>query len=66
MSGLGGHDDCASGVDKGVKKSSTPLWKRGRSALPGHATFSGFVGADNQFVSENRNDLNGLGEKKQG
>ena len=53
--GLGGHDDGASGVDEGVKNTSTRLWKRCRSALSGHATFSGFVGADNKFISENQN-----------
>ena len=30
---LGGHEEDVSGVDEGVKKASTPLWKRGRIAL---------------------------------
>ena len=53
---LGVHDDGASGDDEEVENTSTPLWKRCRSAWSGHATFSGFVGADSEFASENRND----------
>ena len=57
--GLGGHDDGASGVNEGVKSTSTRSWKRGRFALSGHAAFSVFAGADSEFAGENRNDLKG-------
>ena len=54
-SGLGGHDDGVWGVDDGVKNSSLPLRKRGRTAGSGCATFSGFTGVENDYVGEKRN-----------
>ena len=57
--GLGGHDDGASGVDDGVEISSLPYCKRGRSAQSDCPTFSDYVGADNQFVSEMQSCVDG-------
>ena len=52
-SGLGGHDDGASGVDEGVESASLPLRKRGRLASSVCPTFSDFCGQVNDFGSEN-------------
>ena len=54
-SGLGGHEEGVSGVDEGVDNASLPLRKRGRSAMSVGATFSDFIGVENQNDSENRN-----------
>ena len=48
--GLGGHDDGAWGVDDGVKRTSTQLWKRCRLAWSDCATFGVFVVADREFT----------------
>ena len=56
-SGLGGHDDGASGDDEG-SKSNRYRYRNGDEGVSDSATFSGFVGADNHFVSENQSCLN--------
>ena len=57
-SGLGGDADGVSGDDEGVKMSSVLLSKRRRLAVSDHATFSDFVGSDNESACENQNCLN--------
>ena len=54
---LGDHESGVSGGWRGVKKTSLPLSKWGRLAVPECATFSDFVGVDNENVNENRNDF---------
>ena len=56
---LGGQESGVSGVDEGVKITSLPLSKWGRYDVSECATFSDFGGADNEDVSENRNNLEG-------
>ena len=51
-SGLGGHDDRASGVDDGVERAPLPLCKRGRSAMSEYVPFSGFCGKGNDLGRE--------------
>ena len=59
-SGLGGHDDGVSGDDEGVERSSILLSKRRRLAVSDHATFSDFVGSDNESACEKQNCLRKL------
>ena len=58
--GLGCHDDGVWGVDEGVENASIGLWKRGRSAWSDRATFSDFVGYENETVDEKRNRYKAL------
>ena len=55
--GLGDQESGVSGGRQLVKKTSILLSKWGRWALSDRATFSDFVGADNENVGENRNSL---------
>ena len=43
------------GVDEGLKNTTLPLSKRGRTALSDRATLSDFDGSECENVSENRN-----------
>ena len=54
---LGDQESGVSGGWRGVKKSSLPLSKWGRSEVSDGATFSVFAGVDNENVHENRNSL---------
>ena len=51
-SGLGGHDDGASGVNEGVERPLIQLSKRGRLALPDCPTFGEFCGQVDYFGCE--------------
>ena len=55
-SGLGGHEVCLFGVDKGVTNPSPLILKRGRMAMSKCPTFSDIGGVWNDIVNENRND----------
>ena len=54
-SGLGGHEEGVLAVDDGVEDASLPLRKRGRTTKSVCATFSDFIGVENQNDSENQN-----------
>ena len=56
--GLGGHDAGASGDDEGVEDTSAPISKRGRTALSGHPTFSGFGRVENESDTVRQTNLN--------
>ena len=58
QAGLGGHEEGVIGVYEGVKKSSLPLWKRGRTVQSDHATFSDFRGFEDENNSDNKNRFN--------
>ena len=52
---LGGHEEGVIGVDDGVEKASPLLWKWGRMALSECATFSDFIGVENDYDCKKRN-----------
>ena len=54
--GLGYHESGVSGVDEWSKRHHSII-EIGRSAVSECATFSDFVGSDNENLIENRNDF---------
>ena len=52
---LGGHEAGVFGDDEGVGNTSLPIRKRRRTDGSEHATFSGFIGIENQNDNENQN-----------